>query len=155
MLLDADALNLMSEGMMALVQGRNDCVITPHPGEMARLVGTTVAEVQENREGLARDFALKHGVVVVLKGADTIVARPDGQAWLISGAEPALAKGGAGDVLAGVISALMAQGMEPWKAAIAGATAHLEAGRRCAARLGSRGVLARDLADEIPLVLDA
>lgn len=154
LVLDADALNLLADGMLGLIGGREHCVITPHPGEMARLLDTTVAEVQADRQKAASGFAQRHGVTVLLKGAGTLVARPDGQCWIIPGAESALAKGGTGDVLTGAIASLIAQGMQPWQGAIVGATAHLEAGMRVAEQRGQRGVLAGEVADEIPLVLD-
>lgn len=154
LVLDADALNIISGGMLSLLSGKKQCVLTPHPGEMARLTAGTVEDVQNDREYVARDFAVKHQVVVLLKGADTVVAGPDGQVWLVPGAEPALAKGGSGDVLCGVIGSLMAQGMEAWQAAVAAATVHLQAGRQCSAKRGARGLLARELADEIPLAMD-
>lgn len=155
LVLDADALNIIAQGRLHLLSGWGDCIVTPHPGEMGRLAGMTVAEVQADRAGVATQFARQHGVTVLLKGSGTVIARPDGQAWLVPGAEPALAKGGTGDVLSGVIAALVAQGMPTWQAGVLGATAHLQAGMNCAKRLGSRGVLATEIADEIPRVMDA
>lgn len=155
LILDADALNIISDGWQGMLRGRSDCLITPHPGEMARLTGKTVADVQSDRENVARDFAQEYGVTVLLKGAGTIIARPDGQCWLILGAEPALAKGGTGDVLTGIIAGLYAQGIPLWQAAVMGAAMHLEAGRHCAKKFGSRGVLASEIADFVPLLLDA
>lgn len=154
LILDADALNILSEGMLDCLAGREECLLTPHPGEMARLLGISIKEVQADRLTVVRNFALAHQVTVLLKGAGTLVARPNGQTWLVRGAEPALAKGGTGDVLTGVIASLYAQGMPLWQAAVLGASAHLAAGSRCSSQFGSRGVLASDVADAIPLVLD-
>lgn len=153
--LDADALNLISDGVLDLLHDRQDCLVTPHPGEMSRLIGKPVKDVQADRITVARDFAAAHGVIVLLKGTGTIVARPDGQAWLIPGAEPALAKGGTGDVLTGVIAALFAQGIPMWQAAVLGASAHIAAGSQAAQKYGSRGVLSSEVADAIPLVIDS
>lgn len=154
LVLDADALNILSDGRQDLLRERSDCLLTPHPGEMARLTGLSVPEVQARREAVVREFARKYEVMVLLKGEGTLVARPDGQVWLVPGAEPALAKGGTGDVLTGVIAALFAQGMPLWQAAVVGAWAHLHAGTSCARIRGSRGVLASEVADEVPLILD-
>jgi len=154
LVLDADALNIISDGWQAMLRGRQHCIITPHPGEMARLTKLSVAEVQSDRVGVARRFAEEYAVVVLLKGAGTVIARPDGQVWLVPGAESSLAKGGTGDVLTGAIAALMAQGAAAWQAGILGATAHLYAGKRCAEKVGRRGVLASEVADEIPRQLD-
>lgn len=153
-ILDADALNILADGWTGMLREHSDCLITPHPGEMARLVGTSVPEVQAHREETARGFAKKYGVTVLLKGEGTLIARADGQTWLVPGAEPALAKGGTGDVLTGVIAGLFAQGMSLWQAAVVGAWAHLHAGKSCAQQRGSRGVLASEVADEVPRVLD-
>ncbi len=153
-ILDADGLNLLSHELRPALMGLQDCLITPHPGEMARLFHTSVEQVQANRAETAREVARMYNITVLLKGTGTVVARPDGQTWLIPGAEPALAKGGTGDVLAGVIAGLFSQGMPLWQAAVLGATAHLRAGKNCARLRGSRGVLAGEVADEVPHVLD-
>jgi len=155
LVIDADALNLLSDGLLPLIKNRADCILTPHPGEMSRLTGLLTTNIQADREKVVRDFAITHGVTILLKGTGTLIARPDGQTWLVPGAEPALAKGGTGDVLTGAIASLFAQGMPMWQAGAAAASAHVEAGRRCAVRHGSRGVLASEVADEIPLVLDS
>jgi NAD(P)H-hydrate epimerase len=154
LILDADALNILSDGGLGCLRDRTECLITPHPGEMARLTGSSVAELQRERESVTRSFAQEHGVTVLLKGTGTLIARPDGQAWLVPGEEAALAKGGTGDVLTGVIAGLFAQGMPLWQAAVTGATAHLHAGHCQATKSGSRGVLATEIADEVPRVLD-
>lgn len=154
MVIDADGLNLLADSLLQKVQGREDCILTPHPGEMGRLTGTNAAEVQKNRLAIARSFAVEHRITVLLKGADTLVARPDGQVWYIAGAEPALAKGGTGDVLTGAIASLFAQGIPMWQAAVLAATAHIEAARLCVKTSGARGVLASEIADAIPVALD-
>ncbi len=149
--LDADALTALAAlGMPKL---RDNIVLTPHPGEMARLLQRSVSEVQSDRIAVAQNAAALANAVVLLKGADTVVARPDGQVWINAGACSALAKGGTGDVLSGVIAAMIGQGVEPWRAAVLGARVHLEAGQACAERIGECGVLAGEVADEIPRVI--
>ena len=110
--IDADGLNNLarqSEGRLGKVARERTVVVTPHPGEMARLAGLTVAEVQANRLDVARGFAVKNGVTVVLKGARTLVAQPSGQVSVNTTGNPGMAKGGSGDVLAGMIAGLLAQ----------------------------------------------
>lgn len=149
--LDADALNYLSSLPSWLPrleeQAQNrQVILTPHPGEMARLCGLSVAEVQANRAKLAQQKAQEWRCVVVLKGANTIIACPTDCAQL-EGAIPALAVAGTGDVLAGVIGGLLAQGMPPFDAACAGAFLHAQAGQRWSDRHGDRGLLAHELTD--------
>jgi hydroxyethylthiazole kinase-like uncharacterized protein yjeF len=109
MVVDADALNAF-EGRAELLDGRGRVmVLTPHPGEMARLVGMTVAEVEADRVGLARRFAVEHGVTLVLKGWRTLVAHPDGTVGVNTSGNPAMAKGGSGDILTGIVAAMLSQ----------------------------------------------
>ncbi|MGP8253650.1 MAG: NAD(P)H-hydrate dehydratase [Terracidiphilus sp.] len=111
--LDADALNILAAKPVLLAKlarkGKRTLVLTPHPGEMARLAGTTVAEIQANRLQAARSFALKMGVTLVLKGARTLIAHPDGRVAVNTTGNPAMAKGGSGDLLTGMIAGLLAQ----------------------------------------------
>jgi hydroxyethylthiazole kinase-like uncharacterized protein yjeF len=157
LVLDADALNALAEDRHALSQvaKRGSRVLTPHPGEMARLVGRPTAEVQAERRHLAMATAREWGAVVVLKGSHTVVAAPDGRLSEDPHEVPALATGGTGDVLAGVIAGLVAQGSEPFEAAVTGVYVHAEAGRRVAGRLGDSGLLASDLLSEVPLAMRA
>src|SRR5207237_10347050 len=127
-------------------------VLTPHPGEMARLTGKTTDAINADRPGSARKAAKEWGAVVVLKGARTMFAHPDGRCSEDPHEVPALASGGTGDVLAGMIAALMAQGLDPYSAAVTGVYVHAAAGRRIAQRLGDSGLLAGDLLPEIPMV---
>jgi hydroxyethylthiazole kinase-like uncharacterized protein yjeF len=110
-IIDADALNLLAAKpvLLAKLAKEKPLILTPHPGEMARLVGKTIAEVQANRLEIARSLAQKTGATVVLKGARTIVAHPDGTAAVNTTGNPAMAKGGSGDVLCGLIAGLVAQ----------------------------------------------
>jgi len=152
MVIDADGLNLLAERQVLLAraselakQGRL-LVITPHPGEMARLVQISVAEVQANRVEVARDFARRAGVVVVLKGVHTIVAYPEGRVAVNTSGNPGLAKGGSGDVLAGLIGALLAQFPKNPQQAIEGAIyLHGRAADFAARRLDEHAMLATDV----------
>jgi NAD(P)H-hydrate epimerase len=109
MVIDADALNAF-DGRAALLNGAGRVmVLTPHPGEMARLAGMTIAEVEKDRVGLARRFATKHQVTLVLKGWRTLVAHPDGRVAVNTTGNPAMAKGGSGDILTGICAAMLAQ----------------------------------------------
>ncbi|HEX5960767.1 MAG TPA: NAD(P)H-hydrate dehydratase [Rhodanobacteraceae bacterium] len=139
--LDADGLNLLAGHPSALPEA---CVLTPHPGEAARLLGTTVADVQADRFGAARTLARKHRAVVVLKGAGSLIAAADGQVAVCPWGNPGMASGGMGDVLTGVIAGLLAQGLSTWAAACLGVGLHARAGD-LAARAGERGLLASDL----------
>ncbi len=110
-MIDADALNILAAKpvlLAKLAKGRT-LVLTPHPGEMARLAGTTVAEVQANRLETAREFAQRMGVTLVLKGARTLIAHPDGRVAVNTTGNPGMAKGGSGDLLTGLIAGLLAQ----------------------------------------------
>jgi ADP-dependent NAD(P)H-hydrate dehydratase / NAD(P)H-hydrate epimerase len=110
--IDADGLNQLarqSDTLLTKIAKKRTVVITPHPGEMARLVGLTVAEVQANRLDVARSFAMRYGAIVVLKGARTLVAHPGGQVAVNTTGNPGMAKGGSGDVLAGMIAGMLAQ----------------------------------------------
>lgn len=154
LVLDADALNALSaeEGWWrGLPQGT---VITPHPGEFGRLRHLPVHDVQARRYALARQAAAEWGVVVVLKGAFTVIAAPDGRCVIDPSANPALATAGTGDVLAGAITGLRAQGVAPFEAAVAGVRAHARAGAALRDSLGVAGPLAGDLLPLLPRVMD-
>ncbi len=138
---DADALNLIAAG----VTPQGELVLTPHPGEAARLLGCASADVQRDRFAAAGELARRHAAVAVLKGAGSVVAAPDGRCVAIAGGNPGMASGGMGDVLAGVIAGLWAQGLSAFDAAVAGAALHAAAGDAAAADGGERGLLAGDL----------
>lgn len=148
---DADALNSLAANPVRL---RSDDVITPHPGEAARLLGCTAADVEQDRISAARELANRFSAICVLKGAGTVIADPDGRAALSPHAVPALATAGSGDVLTGIITGLRAQGLDAWHAACIGVLAHAECGLHASARHGVRGVLAGDLAAYLPMVLN-
>ena len=139
--LDADGLNLLALRARALPE---QIVMTPHPGEAARLLETTTADVQADRFAAVRGMARVYGAVVVLKGSGSLVADPEGRVAACPWGNPGMASGGTGDVLTGVIAGLLAQGLTPWDAACLGVGAHARAGD-LAARAGERGMLASDL----------
>jgi hydroxyethylthiazole kinase-like uncharacterized protein yjeF len=154
LVVDADALNALADAPRSKsILGKNR-VLTPHPGEMARLTGKTVEAIAADRVGTARKAAKEWGAVVVLKGARTVVADPDGRTSEDPHEVPALATGGTGDVLSGIIGGLLAQGSKPYEAAVTGVYIHAAAGRRLSQRLGESGLLASDLLLEIPLVMN-
>lgn len=146
---DADALNLLSEGLVALPSGS---VITPHPGEAARLLGISTADVQADRPSAARALARKYGNVCVLKGAGSLIADPDGRLALCDRGHPAMATAGLGDVLSGVIGALLAQHMSAFDAACLGVWLHAAAGEQQGAK--GRGLAAVDLIHAIRQLLE-
>lgn len=143
--IDADGLNALAGRLDLLKNARGPLVLTPHPGEMARLVGRSTAQVQQDRLGVARELASVARAVVVFKGARTVIARADGTAWINPTGNPGMATGGTGDVLAGLCGALLAQGLSPEDAAIVATYAHGLAGDRAARRTGQTGLIASDL----------
>jgi NAD(P)H-hydrate epimerase len=154
LVLDADALNLLSEHRTILPRLSPQIVLTPHPAEFARLSGLETSAVQQDRRGIASRFAKAWNKVVVLKGAGTVIAAPDGRVTLNPIATPALASGGTGDVLAGVIGGLMGQKLSPFEAAVTGVHLHSLAGMDLEASLGQAGVLASDLLPQLPRVME-
>jgi hydroxyethylthiazole kinase-like uncharacterized protein yjeF len=149
LVVDADGLNLIAQlaGGPAALPALS--VVTPHPGEMARLLGSDTETVNADRVSVARAAAQSWNLVVVLKGAFTVVAAPDGRVSINPFATPALATAGTGDVLSGLITGLLAQGVAPFEAAVLGAWLHGQAGQLAAEELGTRGVLARDVLDTV------
>ncbi len=150
MVLDADALNCVAKAPERLKAALAPVIVTPHPGEMARLAGGTAASVNSAREETARSFAAEYGVVTVLKGAGTIIASPEGKALINMTGNSGMATGGSGDVLAGMTASLLAQGAKPFEAAAAGAYLHGLAGDLAAERVGRISLLPRDLIESIP-----
>lgn len=152
LLLDADALNVLEGNAALLARAKGPVVITPHPGEMARLLGCSTEDVQSDRERAAREAARITKAVVVLKGAGTIVAREGDPLNFNLTGNAGMATGGTGDVLAGIIGGLMAQGSLPFDAARIGVFAHGRAGDDAALRLSQTGMTACDLIEELPHV---
>lgn len=147
---DADALNALADEPEWWTRLKLPRVLTPHPGEMAKLTGKTVEQVQASRLETAAAYAALTGSVVVLKGACTVIAAPDGTARLSEAANAMLATAGTGDVLAGLIAGLIAQGLEPYDAASVAVYVHADAGRRVAETHGTAAGLAQDLLVALP-----
>lgn len=155
LVLDADALNCLRENPDLLLRARRTPIITPHLGEMARLCEMTVEQVAENAISVAKLFAKEKNAVVVLKGHHTIVATPTGELYRNTTGNAGLAKGGSGDVLAGMIASFAAQGMSPRDAAVCGVFLHGYAADRLAERMSQYAMLARDLIAELSVALKA
>ncbi|MDI7510902.1 NAD(P)H-hydrate dehydratase, partial [Cronobacter sakazakii] len=141
MLWDADALNLLA----IAPDTSHNRILTPHPGEAARLLNRSVAEIESDRLLSARELAQRYGGCVVLKGAGTVVTGPQDECGIIDAGNPGMGTGGMGDVLSGIIGALLAQGLRLFDAACAGSVAHGAAADALAKRFGTRGMLATDL----------
>ena len=154
MLMDADALNALAGHLDALADCSGPRVLTPHPGEMGRLLGVDAERVNADRIGAARGFARTQGVVLVLKGAHTVIAAPDGQVRVNLTGNPGMASGGMGDALSGIISGFLAQGVPPFEAACLGVYLHGLAGDLAARELGTVGLLASDLIARLPATID-
>jgi len=153
MVLDADGLNAHAGRLAELAGRRAATVLTPHAGELGRLLGRESREIEAERLASVREAADRSGAVVVLKGDDTLVAEPVGRVAVSRGASPALATAGTGDVLTGVIAALLAAGLGPFEAAAAGVEMHRRAGRLAALRAGAaEGVIATDVIESLPAV---
>ena len=154
LVLDADALRWLSQQEHWPERVKADLVLTPHPGEMSALTGVPTEELQKDRIGYAAEFAQKWHQVVVLKGALTVIAAPSGKVGVIPVATSALAKAGSGDVLTGIITSLIGQGMQPFNAATLGAWIHAQAGLDAAQKVGCEAsVLASDIIASLPTVL--
>ena len=151
--LDADALNALASMPDAADRIPGNIVLTPHPGEMARLLKTTVADIQSRRMPAALECASSLGCTVVLKGAHSVIATADGQVRLSPFANPLLATAGTGDVLAGMIGAYLAQGLSPFDAASTGVYAHGAVAESLRADYGTAGLLAGEIADHLPRVI--
>lgn len=151
--LDADGLNVMAGKDELFSLTKSDLVLTPHPGEMARLTGQNIDQIQNNRLKIAYQKAMDWQSVVVLKGADTVVTVPDGTLYINGTGNPGMASGGTGDVLTGIIAGLIAQGIEVSHAAAAGVFLHGLAGNAAAKCKSMAGMLAGDILEQLPLVL--
>ena len=150
LLIDADGLNAHAGQLEALRRRRAPTVLTPHAAELARLLDRTPDEVGHHRLACARGAARRSGAIVLLKGHDTLVVAPEGPVAVSPGGTPALATAGTGDVLSGLIGALLAKGMDAFEAAALGTVAHVRAGLLAAERLGADHVIAGDLIDLLP-----
>ena len=150
LLIDADGLNCVASQVAMLKTARVPVVLTPHPGEMSRLTALSTSDIQARRLEVARQFATRHGCYLVLKGARSIIAAPDGRAWINPTGNPGMASGGMGDVLSGIIGGLLAQGYAPDEACCLGVFLHGAAADTFAHQHGQAGLLARDVIDNLP-----
>lgn len=150
LIIDADGINILAGNINILKGIRIPIVLTPHPGEMARLLNTTVEDVQQNRFAYAKRFAQQYHVILVLKGAGTLIAEPNGTVRLNTTGNAGMAKAGSGDVLAGMIASFVAQGVEPALAAAGAVNLHGKAGDRCATELSKCAMLPTDLINMLP-----
>ncbi len=155
LVLDADALNALARNVLLLKKLKTAAVITPHPGEMARLTGKTIEQVQKDRINVAKEFAYKWNVITVLKGWRTVIALPDETIYINLTGNPGMATAGTGDVLTGLIAGFIAQGIRPDYAACVGVYIHGLAGDMAASRIGEHGIIASDLMEEIPIAMKA
>jgi NAD(P)H-hydrate epimerase len=156
MVIDADGLNALADaGLERAAKRASPTILTPHAGELGRLLGRPSSEVEEHRLAAAQEAAARADAIVLLKGDDTLVVSPREVTAVSAGGSPALATAGTGDVLSGVIGAFLAQAMNPFEAACAGVRAHADAGREAAAALGTGSVIAGDVVKALPIVLRA
>ncbi|MBN2097915.1 MAG: NAD(P)H-hydrate dehydratase [Candidatus Omnitrophica bacterium] len=151
--LDADAISALTGKLKILKNLRADLVITPHPGEMSRLLNLSINDVQSERVKTAKDFAQNYQVVLVLKGYQTVVANPTGQVYINKTGNPGMATGGSGDVLTGIIGSLLGQGISAFSAAKLAVYVHGLAGDLAAREKGEISLIASDLLDKLPQAL--
>lgn len=151
--IDADGLNALQGDIGVLKDRQVPVILTPHPGEMARMTGKHIEEIQANRVSIAIEFAQEWGVTLVLKGNKTVIALPNGEAYINITGNAGMATAGSGDVLGGIISGLIAQGLNPPQAAITGVYLHGVTGDQVEMVKGQRGLIAGDLIQTLPEVL--
>jgi hydroxyethylthiazole kinase-like uncharacterized protein yjeF len=150
---DADGISAIAQDPGTLKAAKAQIVLTPHPGEMARLTGLSIQEVKRDRLNVALRAVSQWGKIVVLKGARTIIADPSGVAYINPTGNPGMATAGSGDVLTGIIAGLLAQSMRPFEAAVLGVYVHGLAGDIASRRLGEMGVTATDILESVPEAL--
>jgi NAD(P)H-hydrate epimerase len=150
MVVDADGLNALAGHVDILERAAAPRALTPHPGEMARMLGRSVAEVQTDRFETVRSFCARHRVVLALKGAGTVIGGPDGGVFVNPTGNPGMASGGSGDVLTGMAGAFLARGLEPLAALQAACFLHGLAGDLACEERGEEGLIAGDIIDAIP-----
>lgn len=152
-ILDADGINSVSANINVLKDNKSALILTPHPAEFGRLTGLSVKEIQADRIALAKAYAKEWNAVVALKGVNTVIASPDGKAFVNTTGNAGLAKGGSGDVLTGIIAGLAAQGVEPFSAAVLGVYLHGLAADRLAENMSMAGILPSDIIERLPFVM--
>jgi len=151
---DADGIILVAQNLSILKRLKVPIILTPHPGEMSRLIGRTSDDVQKNRVGVARDFSTMYNAYTVLKGARTVISTPEGNVFINPTGNPGMASGGMGDVLSGVIAGFLAQGYSPVDACVLGVFSHGLAGDMAAQKKGEAGIIASDVAELLPEALN-
>ncbi len=152
-LLDADGINALSKHIHLLQTAQTPVLLTPHPGEMARLLQMPAKDIHQSRQLHAMRFAVEHRATLVLKGAGTLITDPDGGCYVNTTGNPGLAKGGSGDVLSGIMGGFLAQGIPPEKAAWAGVFLHGMAADRTSARKGQYAMLPSELLEDFAVIL--
>lgn len=150
--IDADGINMLADNIDILRGIRVPYILTPHPGEAARLFNTTVSDIEAHRVQYAKKFACRYNCVMVLKGANTVVAAPDGEVYFNVTGNPGMAKGGSGDVLSGIIAALLANGYDTLQAALTAVYVHGAAGDRAAGKYTTRTMLPGDILEELKFI---
>ncbi|MBU1086205.1 MAG: NAD(P)H-hydrate dehydratase [Candidatus Omnitrophica bacterium] len=153
MVIDADAINALAGNLNVLAKRTAQTVITPHPGEMGRLLGLDVEKIQKNRRKLAKELSCMYNIVTILKGYQTVVADKDGKIFINKTGNPGLAKGGSGDVLTGIIAGFMAQGASAYNAAELAVYVHGLAADKVVQKKAMVSLLASDILENLPLVL--
>ena len=155
MVIDADGLNALAQKTELISLLGAEAVLTPHPGEMARLTNIPISTLESNRIGAAEEFANQYGVTLVFKGAPTITSTPNGDIWINSTGNPGMATAGMGDVLTGIIAGLMAQNVSSRMAAVLGVYLHGLAGDIAAEALGMHGLIASDVLQAVPQAISS
>lgn len=150
LIVDADAINIIANKNELIKYYREQIIITPHPGEMSRLVGIPIPNILKDTEHTAASYATKHGITCILKSSESIVANSEGRTYINTSGTPALAKAGSGDVLTGVIAGLVGLGLDNWKASTLGCYIHGRAGYMASKGIYEHGILAREVAYAIP-----
>lgn len=147
--IDADGINLLADSIELLKNCKAPVILTPHPGEMARLCKRSVAEIEASRVEFARNFAVTHGIYIALKGGNTILCDPEGNILFNTTGNPGMATGGSGDLLSGIILSLLAQGLSPKEALASALYIHGEAGDKAAAKRGQAAIIPSDIIEEL------
>ena len=153
LIIDADGINNLGKNPKRLKKAKAKVILTPHPGEMSRLIGKRIKDIQKHRDAIALETAKKLGCIIVLKGHKTAVADPTGKLFVNPSGNPGMASAGVGDVLTGMIGGLAAQGLSPWDAAVAGVFLHGCAGDLAAKEKGEYGMIASDLVEKVPYAI--
>jgi NAD(P)H-hydrate epimerase len=153
LVIDADGINNLGKNPKRLKKAKAKVILTPHPGEMARLTGKKIKDIQKNRQAITLETAKKLGCIIILKGHKTVIADPSGKLFVNPSGNPGMASAGVGDVLTGMIGSFAAQGLSPWDAAVAGVYLHGYAGDLAAKEKGEYGMIASDLVEKVPYAI--